>query len=124
MDRGEGSGNAGPGPGRGVEESREQAANDALLVAAAAALTQRASAAVAQAILACRPDRDEDLTAIGASVRELRLALTAVMDERDRIEKLRQQTEGVVRDYALDFDRARSEIASRLDRIRAAGGGG
>jgi hypothetical protein len=124
MDSGDGGGNAGPGPSRAVEESREQAAGDALLVEAAAALTRRASAAVTQAILTCRPDRDEDLTAIGASVRELRLALTAMMDERDRIEKLRQQSEGVVRDYALDFDRARLEIASRLDRIRAAGAGG
>jgi Na+/phosphate symporter len=58
------------------------------------------------------------------AVKDLRTAFQMVMDERTRVEKLRKQVAGVVRDYALDFDAARDEIGRRLARLREAGGGG
>lgn len=58
------------------------------------------------------------------AVKDLRTALQMVMDERTRVEKLRRQVDGVVRDYALDFDAARDEIGRRLARLRDAGGCG
>lgn len=57
------------------------------------------------------------------AVRDLRAAFQMVMDERIRVEKLRKQVAGVVRDHALDFDAARDEIGRRLARLRDAAGG-
>lgn len=65
---------------------------------------------------------DEVKTAVQA-VKDLRVALQMVMDERTRVEKLRKNVAGVVRDYAIDFDAARDEIGRRLARLREAGGG-
>lgn len=56
-------------------------------------------------------------------MKELRQAFHTAMEERTRVEKLRRQDAGVVRDYALDFDAARAEIGRRLARLRDAGGG-
>jgi hypothetical protein len=50
------------------------------------------------------------------------VALQMVMDERTRVEKLRKNVAGVVRDYAIDFDAARDEIGRRLACLREAGG--
>ncbi|WP_197474202.1 hypothetical protein [Rhodobacter xanthinilyticus] len=76
--------------------------------------------------LAMQGVRQGDLTEAKAAmqaVKDLRAAFQMVMDERTRVEKLRRQVAGVVRDYALDFDAARSEIGRRLARLREAGGG-
>lgn len=51
---------------------------------------------------------------------EFRRATQTLFDERDRIEKLRKQELGIVHDFAVCFDEAKSEIGSRLDRLRAA----
>jgi hypothetical protein len=56
------------------------------------------------------------------AVRELRAALSTALEERNRVEKLRREAAGVVRDHALDFDAARIEIGRRLARLRDAGG--
>ena len=55
--------------------------------------------------------------------REFRQALLAVLNERATIEKLRKDAEGIVHDYALDFDRARAEIGRRLACLRDAADG-
>ena len=56
-------------------------------------------------------------------VKEMRAFLQLVLEERARIAKLSKQEAGVVYDYALDFDAARSEIGRRLACLRDAGGG-
>ena len=60
----------------------------------------------------------------GASVAsELRKALALFLEENNRIAKLSKERAGVVHDYALDFDAARTEIGRRLARLRDAGSG-
>lgn len=69
--------------------------------------------------------RQGDLTEAKAArqaVRDLRAALQAALEERNRVEKLRREAAGVVDGYALDFDAARTEIGRRLARLRDAGG--
>lgn len=56
-------------------------------------------------------------------VRELSKIVQSVLSERERLEKLRKSEGGVVHDYALDFDEARTEVGRRLARLRDAGGG-
>lgn len=55
-----------------------------------------------------------------AVMRELRSMFQTYMDERTRVDKLRQQTAGVIRGHAIDFDAARDEIGRRLARLRDA----
>ena len=63
-----------------------------------------------------------DIKALGVSVRDLRAAFALAVEERGRVEKLRKQEDGIANDYALDFDKARDEIARRLDRLGRARG--
>lgn len=51
---------------------------------------------------------------------EYRRATQTLFDERKRLEDFRKRQSGIVHDYAIDFDAARSEIGRRLDRLRAA----
>ena len=57
-------------------------------------------------------------------VKELKEAFKHVMDERKRIDSVRQQTAGIGATGTLDFDKARDEIGRRLACLRDAGGGG
>ena len=57
-------------------------------------------------------------------VKDLKDAFKVAMDERTRIDRLRQQTAGVIATGTLDFDAARDEIGRRLACLRDAGGGG
>ena len=57
------------------------------------------------------------------AVRDLQTALAVLMDERVRIDSLRNETAGVVGERTLDLDAARAEIGRRLARLRDAGGG-
>lgn len=79
---------------------------------------------LALAMKGVRQGDPADIKAAMQAVKDLRTAFQMVMDERTRVEKLRKQVAGVVRDYALDFDAARSEIGRRLARLRDAGGCG
>ena len=56
-------------------------------------------------------------------VKDLKDAFKHVMDERKRIDSVRQQTAGIAAG-TLDFDAARDEIGRRLACLRDAGGGG
>ncbi|MBW0157282.1 hypothetical protein OE699_06600 [Sedimentimonas flavescens] len=77
---------------------------------------------LALAMRGVRQGEVSDAKAAMQAVKDLRIAFQMVMDERTRVEKLRKQVAGVVRDHALDFDAARSEIGRRLARLRDAGG--
>lgn len=57
------------------------------------------------------------------AVRDLQAALAVLMDERVKIDRLRNQVAGVVGGRPLDLDAARDEIGRRLARLRDAGGG-
>ena len=57
------------------------------------------------------------------AVRDLQTALAVLLDERVKIDRLRNETAGVVGERALDLDAARVEIGRRLARLRDAGGG-
>ena len=57
-------------------------------------------------------------------VKDLKEAFKHVMDERKRIDSVRQQTAGVSATGSLDFDAARDEIGRRLACLRDAGNGG
>lgn len=51
-------------------------------------------------------------------------AMDHVFSERKRLDEVRRKRAGIVHDYAIDFDAARTEIGRRLDRLRAASGAG
>jgi hypothetical protein len=67
-----------------------------------------------------RAGRFGEIKEAQALMRDLRSMFQTFMDERTRVDKLRQQTAGVVRGHALDFDAARDEIGRRLARLRDA----
>lgn len=69
-----------------------------------------------------RGDLDEAKAAVQA-VRDLKLALQLVTEERARVEKLGKQVAGAVGGAGLDIDAARAEIGRRLACLREAGGG-
>jgi hypothetical protein len=58
-----------------------------------------------------------------AAARDLRAFLLLVLEERTKVARFSKHEAGVVYDYALDFDAARTEIGRRLARLRDAGGG-
>lgn len=52
---------------------------------------------------------------------DLRKAMQTFFDERKRVEEQFRRDSGIVHAVALDFDRARAEIGSRLARLRERG---
>ncbi|WBU65333.1 permease [Paracoccus aerodenitrificans] len=55
--------------------------------------------------------------------RELRSATHLMIEERNKVEKLRKEAAGAVGDGVFDLDAARDEIGRRLACLRRAGGG-
>jgi hypothetical protein len=55
-------------------------------------------------------------------LKELKSALQTALQERERLEQKARSDAGIVNDYAVDFDAARSEIGRRLACLRGAGG--
>lgn len=78
---------------------------------------------LALAMRGVRRGEVKDAKLAAQAVKDLRTAFQMVMEERVRVEKLRRQVAGVVRDNVLDLDAARLEIGRRLARLRDAGGG-
>ncbi|PZR00966.1 MAG: hypothetical protein DI533_03630 [Cereibacter sphaeroides] len=74
---------------------------------------------------ALRSGKVEEVKAAQAAIREMKTALDMAMQERARIDRLRNQAAGIVGDRgrALDFDAARLEIGRRLACLRDAGDG-
>lgn len=56
--------------------------------------------------------------------REVTKAMNNLNDAEARLNAIRRKETGVVHDFAIDFDKARSEIRGRLDRIIDAQGAG
>lgn len=55
---------------------------------------------------------------------QFKRALNNALAEKERLENDRRKAAGIVNEYAIDFDAARSEIGRRLACLRAAGGAG
>ncbi len=65
----------------------------------------------------------DEAKAAALAVRDLRQAIEWVMDERNRVDKLRKSVAGAVGATELDFSAARDEIGRRLACLRGAGPG-
>lgn len=63
----------------------------------------------------------EDIRDSAKLVRDLRTATQLVLEERNRVDKLRKDAAGSVGAGALDLDAARDEIGRRLACLRRAG---
>lgn len=102
--------------------SGEEAA-PADLVAETEELYREVAGELHAALRGFKQGKAEEVKTAMQAVRDVRIALQMVMDERTKVEKLRKNVAGVVRDYAIDFDAARDEIGRRLACLREAGGG-
>ena len=75
-------------------------------------------------ITALRSGEFNEVKAAQTAIRDLRATALHVLDERNKVDKLRKQIAGQVgAGGALDFDAARIEIGRRLACLRDAGGG-
>lgn len=82
-----------------------------------------AAADVAAALVALRDSGADGSGRTLQAVRDLQAALAVLMDERVKIDRLRNQVAGVVGGRTLDLNAARDEIGRRLARLRDAGSG-
>lgn len=91
---------------------------------------EMAAARLADAIGQLETGRSAEVRATQKAIRELRLALWMLVDERTRLDRLRNKIGGLAGDgetgggRRLDLDAARDEIGRRLAGLRAAGDGG
>ena len=65
-----------------------------------------------------------ELKDAAAMARSLRNATQQMLEERNKVDKLRKEIAGGVGDGCFDLDAARDEIGRRLACLRNAGGGG
>ena len=79
---------------------------------------------LARTLMAVQAGELANLKPATQMVKDLKEAFKHVMEERKRIDSVRQQTAGVSGTGALDFDAARDEIGRRLACLRDAGSGG
>jgi hypothetical protein len=77
---------------------------------------------LAGAVQAIKAGQFAELKDATTSIRDLRLAVSMVNDERNRVEKFRKQVTGDIATGELDLDAARVEIGRRLACLRDAGG--
>ncbi len=92
------------------------------LTAATETLYQETAEELIRAILAIRAGEADQLPNAKAAVRELRIVFQTVMEERNRVEKLRKQVAGAVGTGTLDLHAARDEVGRRLALLRDAAG--
>jgi hypothetical protein len=85
-------------------------------------LYREAAAQLFSALKGVKQGRIDDAKGASNAVRDLRQAIEWVMDERNRVDKLRKQAAGAVGAGELDFSVARDEIGRRLACLRAAAG--
>ncbi|MCV6824081.1 MULTISPECIES: hypothetical protein [Halocynthiibacter] len=102
----------------------EDRGNSAELLGIAEKHFERLAGALDRAVVAVEQGQPETAKEANGLVRDLSKSLQSVMEERVRVEKLRRQNAGIVHDFAIDFDSARSEIRGRLARLRATVGAG
>jgi hypothetical protein len=94
------------------------------LLAATEEMYRDAGLELARAVKAAKQGTPADAKAALQAVRDMKVAFQLAMEERNKIEKLRKDTAGIIGESILDLDAARDEIGSRLARLRNAGGGG
>ena len=75
------------------------------------------------AVNAIKQGQFHEVKATSQSVRALKAAYIAVMEERGKVEKLRKTVAGAVGTGSLDLHAARDEIGRRLARLRDAAAG-
>lgn len=73
------------------------------------------------ALRAVKKGKIDDVKVAAQAVKDLKLTIDWVMDERNRVDKVRKQAVGVVGAADLDFVAARDEIGRRLAVLRDAG---
>lgn len=93
------------------------------VLAAAETFFETAMEDLVGVIAAVRQGRLTEAKAAIAAVRDLKQAFYALMEERNRVEKLRRQVAGAAGTGSLDLDAARDEIGRRLACLRDAGAG-
>lgn len=94
------------------------------VLALAEGLYRYAAEELHRTIKAIRAGQMNELKTAQTTVRDLRATALHVLEERAKVDKLRTQIAGKVRDgTTLDFDAARAEIGRRLACIRDAGPG-
>jgi hypothetical protein len=103
----------GPGAARHGSEALERAL----------AVMDRAARDLASALAGVMANQGDGAGRARRAVVELQMALAVVLDERVKVDRLRNEIAGVVGGRALDLDAARVEIGRRLARLRDAGGG-
>lgn len=90
------------------------------LTAATETLYREAAEELIRAIMAVRAGDLDQTPAAKSAVKGLKDAFQTVMEERNRVEKLRKQVAGAAGTGTLDLDAARDEIGRRLALLRAA----
>jgi len=94
-----------------------------VVLAAAETFFENAMEDLVGVIAAVRQGQMTEAKAAVLAVRDLKQAFYALMEERNRVEKLRKQVAGDVGTGSLDLDAARDEIGRRLACLRDAGAG-
>lgn len=111
--------------GRGAEEDAPLA-----LLGVADRLFEQAAVQIAEAIEQLESGRPREVRAAQRALEKLRAALWLLVDERTRVDRLRNRVAGLVGGGeggggdGLDLDAARDEIGRRLAGLRAASEGG
>ncbi len=85
-------------------------------------LYQEAAKELIRAINAIRDGETDQIPSAKAAVRDLKQIFLTVMEERNKVEKLRKQVAGSVGAGTLDLHAARDEIGRRLALLRDASG--
>jgi pyrroline-5-carboxylate reductase len=97
--------------------------NAPAVLAAAETFVADAMEDLVGAIAAVRQGNLTEAKAAVLAVRDLKQAFYGLMEERNRVEKLRKQVAGDVGTGSLDLDAARDEIGRRLACLRDASPG-
>lgn len=92
------------------------------LTAATETMYQEVAEELVRAIAAIRAGDLDQIPNAKTATKDLRAIFNTVMEERNRVEKLRKQVAGAVGTGTLDLSAARDEIGRRLALLRNAAG--
>ena len=113
------------GPNLMMDKVPEGADGPDAVLEVAENLYRDAAVELYRTITALRSGEFTEVKAAQTAIRDLRATALHVLDERNKVDKLRKQIAGQVGAGGdLDFDGARLEIGRRLACLRDAGGGG
>lgn len=94
-----------------------------VVLAATEILLNTALDDLASSVVAARQGGLAEAKAASQAVKDFKQAFYALMEERNRVEKLRKQVAGAFGTGSLDLDAARDEIGRRLACLRDADAG-